>query len=129
MLFSFFFYFFFFFLMIRRPPRSTRLVTLFPYTTLFRSAGRRTCANCRRPYNVFFDPPRVAAVCEACGGPLLQRTDEDEPTVRRRLEVYRERTAPLLKFYSDQGLLREVDADGTEAEVAGLVAATLADLG
>ena len=93
-----------------------------------RIAGRRTCANCRRPYNVFFDPPRVAAVCEACGGPLLQRTDEDEPTVRRRLEVYRERTAPLLKFYSDRGLLREVDADGTEAEVTERALAALADL-
>jgi len=94
-----------------------------------RVAGRRTCQRCQTPYNVFFDPPRVEGVCDRCGGPIVQRTDEGEETVRRRLEVYRESTAPLLKFYSDQGLLREVDADGTEDEVAGRVAAALADLG
>jgi adenylate kinase len=93
-----------------------------------RIAGRRTCANCQRPYNVFFDPPRAGGVCDACGGPLLQRTDEDEPTVRRRLEVYRKSTAPLLKFYSDRGLLREVDAEGTEAEVTERALAAIADL-
>jgi adenylate kinase len=97
-------------------------------TAVKRIAGRRTCPNCQRPYNVFFDPPRVDGVCDACGGPLLQRTDEDEPTVRRRLEVYRESTAPLLKFYSDRGLLREVDAEGTEAEVTERALAALADL-
>ncbi len=97
-------------------------------TAVKRIAGRRTCAICQRPYNVFFDPPRVDGVCDACGGPLLQRTDEDEPTVRRRLQVYRESTVPLLKFYSDRGLLREVDAGGTEAEVTDRVLAALADL-
>jgi adenylate kinase len=97
-------------------------------TAVKRIAGRRTCANCQRPYNVFFDPPRAEGVCDACGGPLLQRTDEDEPTVRRRLEVYRESTAPLLKFYSDRGLLREVDAEETEAEVTERVLSALADL-
>ena len=93
-----------------------------------RIAGRRTCADCQTPYNVFFSPPRVDGVCDVCGGPLVQRTDEDEETVRRRLEVYRENTAPLLKFYSDRGLLREVDAEGSESEVAERVLAALADL-
>lgn len=96
-------------------------------TAVKRIAGRRTCSNCQRPYNVFFDPPRVEGRCDVCGGPLLHRTDEEEPTVRRRLEVYRESTAPLLKFYSDRGLLREVDADGTEAEVTDRALAALAD--
>ena len=93
-----------------------------------RIAGRRTCASCQTPYNLFFGPPRRDEVCDRCGGPLVQRTDEDDETVRRRLEVYRESTAPLLKFYSDRGLLREVDADGTEDEVTGRVLAALADL-
>jgi len=93
-----------------------------------RIAGRRTCANCQTPYNVFFSPPMVEGVCDACGGPLVQRTDEDEDTVRRRLEVYRENTAPLLKFYSDRGHLREVDAEGTESEVTERVLASLVDL-
>ena len=80
------------------------------------------------PVNVFFSPPLAEGVCDVCGGPLVQRTDEDEGTVRRRLEVYRESTAPLLKFYSDRGLLREVDAEGTESEVTERVLASLVDL-
>jgi adenylate kinase len=82
-----------------------------------RIAGRRTCANCQTPYNVVFSPPRVPGVCDVCGGALVQRSDEDEATVRRRLEVYRESTAPLIAFYSARGLLREVDASAPEDEV------------
>jgi adenylate kinase len=93
-----------------------------------RIAGRRTCAKCQTPYNTFFSPPKVDGVCDVCGGPLAQRSDEDEPTVRRRLEVYRENTAPLLKFYSDRGLLREIDAEGPEEEVTERVLAAVADL-
>ena len=93
-----------------------------------RIAGRRTCANCQTPYNVYFGPPRVEGVCDVCGGPLIHRSDEDEEVVRRRLEVYRESTAPLLKFYSDRGLLREVEADGTESEVTEAIVAALADI-
>lgn len=93
-----------------------------------RIAGRRTCANCQTPYNVFFNPTRTEGICDACGGPLVQRTDEDEETVRRRLEVYRESTAPLLKFYSERGLLREVDAEGPEEQVTERTVAALADL-
>lgn len=93
-----------------------------------RIAGRRTCASCQSPYNVFFSPARTEGACDVCGGPLIQRSDEDEETVRRRLEVYRESTAPLLKFYSERGLLREVDAAGTEDEVTLRAVAALADL-
>src|SRR5439155_21929155 len=93
-----------------------------------RIAGRRTCARCQTPYNVFLNPPRIEGVCDMCGGPLIQRTDEDEDTVRRRLEVYRESTAPLLKFYSERGLLREVDALGTEEQVTERAVAALADV-
>lgn len=94
-----------------------------------RIAGRRTCARCQRAYNVVFAPPRVEGRCDACGGELVQRSDQDEPTVRRRLEVYREQTLPLLGFYRERGLLREVDAGGTEDEVAARVEAVLQDAG
>jgi adenylate kinase len=93
-----------------------------------RIAGRRTCASCQAPYNVFFNPSSKPGVCDLCGGPLIQRTDESEDTVRRRLEVYRESTTPLLKFYSERGLLREIDATGTEEVVAERAVAALADL-
>ncbi|MDP8956475.1 MAG: adenylate kinase [Actinomycetota bacterium] len=83
-----------------------------------RISGRRTCSKCGTPYNVEFDPPRVEAVCDVCGGELVQRGDDREETVRRRFEVYEESTAPLRQFYAERGLLREIDADGEEEEVA-----------
>jgi adenylate kinase len=82
-----------------------------------RIAGRRSCSRCGHPYNVYLDPPRVPDACDDCGGPLVQRSDDDEATVRRRIEVYHESTAPLLDFYARRGLLRAIDADGTEDEV------------
>ena len=83
-----------------------------------RISGRRTCSKCGTPYNVEFDPPRMEGVCDVCGGELMQRSDDSEDTVRRRFEVYEESTRPLLEFYSERGLLREIDADGEEDEVA-----------
>ncbi|HEX2089586.1 MAG TPA: adenylate kinase [Actinomycetota bacterium] len=83
-----------------------------------RISGRRSCSNCGTPYNVEFDPPRVERVCDVCGGELVQRADDREDTVRRRFEVYEESTMPLRRFYAERGLLREIDADGEEEEVA-----------
>jgi adenylate kinase len=97
-------------------------------TAVARIAGRRTCAKCQRSYHLVFDPPRVPGVCDVCGGSLVQRTDEDEETVRRRLEVYRESTAPLLDFYAARGLLREIDASASEAEVTDRAVEALREL-
>ena len=82
-----------------------------------RIAGRRTCERCGETTNVALDPPRVDGVCDRCGGPLVQRDDDREETVRRRLEVYHQSTAPLWDFYRDRGLLRVVEAVGPEHEV------------
>ena len=90
-----------------------------------RISGRRTCSKCGTPYNVEFDPPRMESVCDVCGGELVQRNDDSEETVRRRFEVYEESTRPLLEFYSERGLLREIDADGEEDEVAERLAEVL----
>ncbi len=111
-----------------RPISSVLAFILDEEEAVKRIAGRRTCANCQAPYNVFFNPPVTEGICDVCGGPLVQRTDESEETVRRRLEVYREQTAPLLKFYSERGFLREIDAVGTEEEVTQRAVAALADL-
>lgn len=97
-------------------------------TAVRRIAGRRTCASCGRAHNVEFDRPSEPGVCDVCGGELLQRSDDEEATVRRRLDVYRESTEPLLKFYSERGLLREIDAEGPEDEVFERATATLDDL-
>ena len=93
-----------------------------------RLAGRRTCQSCQRTYNVELDRPRVEGVCDACGGRLMQRADDDELTVQRRLEVYHQQTAPVLDFYSGRRLLRCVDADGPEQEVTRRCLEALRDL-
>jgi adenylate kinase len=64
-----------------------------------RLAGRRVCSACGTVYNVHFEPPREADVCDACGGRLVTRDDDREETVRNRLRVYREQTEPLLDWY------------------------------
>ena len=111
-----------------RPLQAALALMLDDEIAVKRIAGRRTCANCQTPYNVEFDPPKVPGVCDRCGGPLEQRPDDAEDVVRRRLEVYNESTAPLLKYYSERGLLREVDAAGTEDEVFERAVAALTEL-
>lgn len=64
-----------------------------------RLSGRRSCPNCGAVYNVHFQPPAQEGVCDRCGGQLVHRSDDEPETVKRRLEVYREQTAPLVSFY------------------------------
>jgi adenylate kinase len=82
-----------------------------------RLTARWTCPSCKRTYNLEFKPPAQEGICDACGHELERRADDDELTVRRRIEVYREQTAPLERFYRDRGLLREVNAQAREADV------------
>jgi len=82
-----------------------------------RIAGRRTCSRCGESTNVALDPPKVDGVCDRCGGALIQRDDDREEIVRRRLEVYHLSTAPLWDFYRNRGLLRVVEAVGPEPDV------------
>jgi adenylate kinase len=77
-----------------------------------RLAGRRTCARCERTYNMELKPPKREGVCDQCGGDLVQRADDEESTVRHRLEVYHRDSEPVQNFYRERGLLREVDAVG-----------------
>jgi len=82
-----------------------------------RIAGRRTCGECGAMYHVRFRPSRIAGRCDACGGPTSQREDDREDTVRRRLEVYAEQTAPLIRFYDELGLLRRIPGTGEVTEI------------
>lgn len=74
-----------------------------------RLTGRRTCRNCGRGYHITFDPAGTEGVCDACGGELFQRDDDQEATIRKRLDVYQEQTAPLVEYYKSAGLLKAVD--------------------
>jgi adenylate kinase len=93
-----------------------------------RLAGRGICRRCQRSYNVEFHPPRVEGVCDVCGGELFHRQDDEETTVRHRIEVYHRDTEPLVDFFRDRGILREVDADGFEDEVTDRAIAAIDEL-
>lgn len=74
-----------------------------------RLTGRRTCKDCGRGFHVQFDAPQVEGVCDSCGGPLMQRDDDREATIRHRLDVYEQQTSPLIAFYRNEGLLASID--------------------
>jgi adenylate kinase len=76
-------------------------------------------------WHVDFDPPSREGVCDACGGELFQRDDDREDTIRHRLEVYQEQTAPLVSFYADEQILVGVDATGPVEEVTQRAMAAL----
>jgi adenylate kinase len=77
-----------------------------------RLSGRRTCRQCGHVWHQEFDPPKQDGVCDKCGGELFQRDDDQPDTVKRRLEVYQEQTAPLVDFYAQNGLLKTIEATG-----------------
>jgi adenylate kinase len=83
-----------------------------------RLSGRRSCPSCGAVYNVHFKPPAREGKCDRCGGDLVQRSDDQPDTVRHRLTVYREQTAPLIEWYegSDAPVLR-VDAAASVDDV------------
>jgi adenylate kinase len=82
-----------------------------------RLSGRRTCRGCGHVWHVDFDPPSRDAVCDRCGGELFQRDDDKPETIRHRLEVYAEQTAPLIAYYAERGLLVGLDATGPVEDV------------
>ncbi|QVQ51058.1 adenylate kinase [Spiractinospora alimapuensis] len=82
-----------------------------------RLEGRRTCRKCGHVHHLDYDPPKTEGVCDVCGGELFQRDDDRPETIRRRLEVYREQTAPLVDFYDRRGLLVRIDAIGAVEDV------------
>jgi adenylate kinase len=82
-----------------------------------RLSGRRTCRTCNRVWHVDFEPTAVEGVCDRCGGELYQRDDDREETIRHRLEVYAEQTAPLVGYYAEAGILVGIDATGPVDDV------------
>lgn len=74
-----------------------------------RLTGRRTCGVCGKGFHLKFDPPAADGKCSACGGALVHRDDDQEATIRNRMDVYHQQTAPLEDYYRKQGLLRAVD--------------------
>ena len=82
-----------------------------PSVLIERAVGRRICKDCGATYHVTFNPPEEEGVCDACGGPLYQRSDDTEETVKNRISVYLDQTAPLINYYKDKDLLIDIDGE------------------
>lgn len=94
-------------------------------TLVRRLTGRRICPEDGTIYHIDNDPPPNGTGCGVCGAELIQREDDGEETVRRRLGVYKEETEPLIDFYKSRGLLAEIDGKGTVDEVFARAAEVL----
>jgi len=86
-----------------------------------RLAGRWICRSCQTPYHEQSSPPSVAGKCDRCGGDLYQRDDDNAEAVQKRLVVFFEETEPLVQFYRETGILREVDGVGTVDGVGAML--------
>jgi adenylate kinase len=94
-----------------------------------RLAGRRVCVkNPTHIYHLELDPPKHEGICDQDGARLIQRDDDREETIRRRLEVYHAQTQPLVGYYDGKGLLRRFDGSRSPNDVHDHIRATLATL-
>jgi adenylate kinase len=91
---------------------------------LKRLTGRQTCSICGEIYNIYFNPPKVAGICDKDGGKLLHRADDNETSIRQRLEAYHHQTQPLIQYYRGLGVLFPVDGN----KEAGVIAKAVVDL-
>lgn len=91
---------------------------------LGRLASRRVCADCGANYSVQ-TPPKHGWLCDHCGGEVVQREDDTEDAIKRRLDLYEAETAPLVDWYRERSLMTVVDGDGDPSDVAGRLIATI----
>ena len=93
-----------------------------------RLSGRRICVKAEHVYNVYSDPPKHDEVCDQDGSRLVQRDDDREETVRKRLAVFHRQTEPLVDYYEQRDLLRRFDGTRSPTEVHDHIRATIATL-
>ena len=82
-----------------------------------RIVNRRSCSKCGEIYNLEFKAPEKDGICDKCGGELIQRKDDTREIAQSRFDTYNRETAPLVKYYTDLGVLKTIDANGTIDEV------------
>ncbi len=92
-----------------------------------RLTGRRTCSACGKGFHLRYDPPAEDGRCNSCGGSLVQRDDDREETIRNRMQVYHQQTAPLEDYYRNEGLLAVVDGMGEIPAVQKAIVSVLQD--
>ena len=84
-----------------------------------RAVGRRICKSCGATYHVEFNPPKVDGICDVCGGELYQRADDNEETVSKRIQVYLDETKPLVNYYSEEGIIANINGQQSIDSVFG----------
>ncbi|NIA10766.1 MAG: adenylate kinase [Nitrospiraceae bacterium] len=92
-----------------------------------RISGRRICPNCGAVYNIYFNSPKENMNCDICGVELMQREDDKEEVVRKRIEVYKQETLPLINYYKGRNLIHEISGLGSVAEVQSRILEALND--
>ena len=90
-----------------------------------RLCGRRTCKSCGAIFHVVSSPPSQAGTCDRCEGPLYQRSDDNEVSIRERLGQYKSKTAPLTDWYDERGVLKRVDGTGDPSDVYARITSAL----
>ena len=82
-----------------------------------RLTGRRVCPKCGAAYHTALAKPEKSGVCDRCGSDLIQRDDDKEETIRKRLSVYKKETQPLIDYYRREGTLKEIEGLGEPGEI------------
>jgi adenylate kinase len=77
-----------------------------------RLSNRRMCSNCGATFHLISHPPKKQNICDSCGGTLMQRSDDTPEVIRNRLHIYNEKTAPLIQYYKELGILTEIHSSG-----------------
>lgn len=88
-----------------------------PNLLVARAVGRRICKDCGATYHISFNPSKVEGVCDKCSGELYQRSDDNEETVSNRVRVYVEETSPLVDYYTEKGIILNLNGEKTIDEV------------
>lgn len=78
---------------------------------IVRLSGRRVCPKCGASFHVVFNPPKQEGICDYCGAQIVQRADDSEETVKNRLSVYNKQTQPLIEYYTNNGLIKNIDGE------------------
>jgi adenylate kinase len=111
-----------------RPLNLALLLAVDVDALLQRLVGRRTCLSCGREYNIFYSPPHIDGQCDACGGRLRHRADDNEETIGNRLRVYETNTLPVIEYYKEQGKLRTVQGVGAISYIFNAIRKVVDDL-
>ncbi len=82
-----------------------------------RISARRVCEKCGAVYNLYTNPPKKEGICDKCGGRLIQRADDREEVIKRRIEIYKKETKPLIDYFEQYGCLVRVNGNASIEEV------------